>query len=126
MAHYVDEGAQVTLVTCTLGEEGEILVPDLEHLAADHGDELGEHRIRELQAAMDYRGSPTSSGSVVTTASGTPAWPGPPDGTATARDVLREGTFWTTDLLVAADRAGATHPRSPAPGPDHLQRDRWL
>ncbi len=29
MARYVDEGAQVTLVTCTLGEEGEVLVPDL-------------------------------------------------------------------------------------------------
>ena len=28
-------GAQVTLVTCTLGEEGEVLVPELEHLAAD-------------------------------------------------------------------------------------------
>ena len=29
MAKYVDEGAAVTLVTCTLGEEGEVLVPDL-------------------------------------------------------------------------------------------------
>ena len=52
MARYVDEGAQVTLVTCTLGEEGEVLVPDLDHLAAEHGDELGEHRLGELQAAM--------------------------------------------------------------------------
>ena len=52
MARYVDEGAQVTLVTCTLGEEGEVLVPDLDHLAADHDDELGEHRLGELQEAM--------------------------------------------------------------------------
>ena len=30
MAHYVDQGAHVTLVTCTAGEEGEVLVePDL-------------------------------------------------------------------------------------------------
>jgi N-acetyl-1-D-myo-inositol-2-amino-2-deoxy-alpha-D-glucopyranoside deacetylase len=41
MAKYVAAGAQVTLVTCTLGEEGEILVPELAHLAADKSDELG-------------------------------------------------------------------------------------
>ena len=33
MAKYAAEGAAVTLVTCTLGEEGEVLVPDLAHLA---------------------------------------------------------------------------------------------
>jgi len=33
MAKYAAQGAQVTLVTCTLGEEGEVLVPDLAHLA---------------------------------------------------------------------------------------------
>jgi N-acetyl-1-D-myo-inositol-2-amino-2-deoxy-alpha-D-glucopyranoside deacetylase len=52
MAKYVADGAHVTLVTCTLGEEGEILVPDLVHLAADKNDALGEHRIGELAAAM--------------------------------------------------------------------------
>src|SRR5436305_12844940 len=35
MAKYAAEGAHVTLVTCTLGEEGEVLVPELAHLAAD-------------------------------------------------------------------------------------------
>ena len=35
MARYVAEGAAVTLVTCTLGEEGEVLVADLAHLAAE-------------------------------------------------------------------------------------------
>jgi GlcNAc-PI de-N-acetylase len=35
MARYAAEGHRVTLVTCTLGEEGEILVPELEHLLAD-------------------------------------------------------------------------------------------
>ena len=34
MAKYVSEGAAVCLVTCTLGEEGEVLVEDLAHLAA--------------------------------------------------------------------------------------------
>src|SRR3954467_8463012 len=56
MAKYAAEGAHVTLVTCTLGEEGEILVPALEHLAADKEDGLGEHRIGELADAMKALG----------------------------------------------------------------------
>jgi N-acetyl-1-D-myo-inositol-2-amino-2-deoxy-alpha-D-glucopyranoside deacetylase len=56
MAKYAAEGAHVTLVTCTLGEEGEILVPDLVHLAADKNDALGEHRIGELADAMKALG----------------------------------------------------------------------
>jgi N-acetyl-1-D-myo-inositol-2-amino-2-deoxy-alpha-D-glucopyranoside deacetylase len=56
MARYVAEGAQVTLLTCTLGEEGEILVPELEQLAADQADQLGGYRIWELRAAMTALG----------------------------------------------------------------------
>ncbi|MDQ1683817.1 MAG: N-acetyl-D-myo-inositol-2-amino-2-deoxy-alpha-D-glucopyranoside deacetylase [Frankiaceae bacterium] len=56
MAKYAAEGAHVTLVTCTLGEEGEILLPELAHLAADKEDGLGEHRIGELDAAMKALG----------------------------------------------------------------------
>ena len=56
MAKYVTEGVQVTLVTCTLGEEGEVLVADLQHLAADQEDTLGEHRIGELADAMAILG----------------------------------------------------------------------
>jgi N-acetyl-1-D-myo-inositol-2-amino-2-deoxy-alpha-D-glucopyranoside deacetylase len=56
MAKYVADGAHVTLVTCTLGEEGEILVPELVHLAADKEDGLGEHRIGELADAMSALG----------------------------------------------------------------------
>jgi N-acetyl-1-D-myo-inositol-2-amino-2-deoxy-alpha-D-glucopyranoside deacetylase len=52
MAKYAAEGAHVTLVTCTLGEEGEILVPELQHLAANRDGGLGDHRIGELTAAM--------------------------------------------------------------------------
>jgi N-acetyl-1-D-myo-inositol-2-amino-2-deoxy-alpha-D-glucopyranoside deacetylase len=52
MAKYVADGAGVTLVTCTLGEEGEILVPELAHLASDKEGGLGEHRIGELTDAM--------------------------------------------------------------------------
>ena len=103
MAKYASEGAAVTLVTCTLGEEGEVLVPDLAHLGAEHGDELGQHRLGELKAAMDilgvtdfvrlggdgrFRDSGMAYGD---------------KGHAIARDVLREGIFWTTDLLEAAN-----------------------
>ena len=56
MARYVDEGVAVTLVTCTLGEEGEVLVPGLEHLASDQQDRLGEHRYGELASAMGILG----------------------------------------------------------------------
>jgi N-acetyl-1-D-myo-inositol-2-amino-2-deoxy-alpha-D-glucopyranoside deacetylase len=52
MAHYVAAGASVTLVTATSGEEGEVLLPDLAHLAADQNDDLGAHRREELGAAM--------------------------------------------------------------------------
>jgi N-acetyl-1-D-myo-inositol-2-amino-2-deoxy-alpha-D-glucopyranoside deacetylase len=95
MAKYAAAGAAVTLVTCTLGEEGEILLPELSHLASDKEDALGEHRLTELAAAMaelgvtDWRllGGPgrfRDSGMV-----GTP----PND---------RPETFWRTDLLVSA------------------------
>ncbi|MEU5823963.1 N-acetyl-1-D-myo-inositol-2-amino-2-deoxy-alpha-D-glucopyranoside deacetylase [Streptomyces sp. NPDC047803] len=52
MARYAAEGALVTLVTCTLGEEGEVIPPALAHLAADRDDALGPHRRGELAAAM--------------------------------------------------------------------------
>lgn len=51
MAFYAATGAHVTLVTCTLGEEGEVLVPALAHLASDRDDGLGEWRIGELARA---------------------------------------------------------------------------
>ena len=51
MAKYAAEGAQVTLVTCTLGELGEVIPPSLAHLAAEAEDRLGEYRIGELAAA---------------------------------------------------------------------------
>ncbi|MET9865601.1 N-acetyl-1-D-myo-inositol-2-amino-2-deoxy-alpha-D-glucopyranoside deacetylase [Streptomyces sp. NPDC006386] len=49
MARYAAEGAHVTLVTCTLGERGEVIPPELAHLT---GAALGQHRRRELTAAM--------------------------------------------------------------------------
>jgi N-acetyl-1-D-myo-inositol-2-amino-2-deoxy-alpha-D-glucopyranoside deacetylase len=51
MAHYAAAGVPVTLVTCTLGEEGEIHVPELALLAPDAADQLGGYRLTELAAA---------------------------------------------------------------------------
>ncbi len=48
MAKYAAEGAHVCLVTCTLGEEGEVIP---EHLRGLSGDALGEHRVGELTSA---------------------------------------------------------------------------
>jgi len=53
MAKYAAEGARVTLVTCTLGELGEIIPPALAHLLPD---ELGEYRIGELDRACEALG----------------------------------------------------------------------
>lgn len=103
MARYVDQGAHVTLVTCTLGEEGEVLVPELEHLAADKDDELGSHRIKELAAAMaelgvtDHRflggeGRYRDTGMV---------WN--EDNEAAPPPDPRPDTFWRTDLLQPTD-----------------------
>ncbi|MDQ1036345.1 N-acetyl-1-D-myo-inositol-2-amino-2-deoxy-alpha-D-glucopyranoside deacetylase [Streptomyces sp. V3I8] len=49
MARYAAAGVQVTLVTCTRGEQGEVIPPALAHLS---GEELGEYRLTELRGAM--------------------------------------------------------------------------
>jgi N-acetyl-1-D-myo-inositol-2-amino-2-deoxy-alpha-D-glucopyranoside deacetylase len=56
MASYAAAGVHVTLVTCTLGEEGEVLVPELLRLRAEEADQLGGYRIGELTEAMRLLG----------------------------------------------------------------------
>jgi N-acetyl-1-D-myo-inositol-2-amino-2-deoxy-alpha-D-glucopyranoside deacetylase len=56
MAKYAAGGAGVTLITCTRGEEGEVLVPGLAHLASGDQDQLGTHREGELSLAMKELG----------------------------------------------------------------------
>jgi N-acetyl-1-D-myo-inositol-2-amino-2-deoxy-alpha-D-glucopyranoside deacetylase len=103
MARYVAEGAGVTLITCTGGEMGEILVPELEHLAADKDDGLAEQRRTELDQAMkelgvtDHRylggfGKYRDSGM---------QWH--EDGHAIPADTIHENAFWNADLTAAAD-----------------------
>jgi N-acetyl-1-D-myo-inositol-2-amino-2-deoxy-alpha-D-glucopyranoside deacetylase len=103
MAKYAAEGGHVTLVTCTLGEMGEVLVPELAHLAAEREDGLGQHRIGELAAAMEllgvtdhrFLGGPgryRDSGMAETE-----------EGGATTPAEVRPDSFWRADLLEASD-----------------------
>jgi N-acetyl-1-D-myo-inositol-2-amino-2-deoxy-alpha-D-glucopyranoside deacetylase len=103
MAKYAAEGRGVTLVTCTAGEMGEVLVPELGDLAFEKDGGLGEHRRGELAAAMaalgvtDHRflggfGRYHDSGM---------AWHD--DGHAVAADFVPDNSFWHADLTEAAD-----------------------
>jgi N-acetyl-1-D-myo-inositol-2-amino-2-deoxy-alpha-D-glucopyranoside deacetylase len=56
MARYARTGAGVTLVTCTRGELGEVLVDEHAHRAAHREDTLGDYRQTELVAAMKALG----------------------------------------------------------------------
>lgn len=103
MAKYAAEGAAVTLVTCTLGEMGQVVVPELEHLRHDRDDALAPVRLQELTAAMDALGVTdfvrlggdgryADSGMVTDER-----------GLATASNELRPNAFWSADLLQAAN-----------------------
>ncbi len=100
MAKYVAEGRGVTLVSCTAGELGEILVPELEHLSPE---ELAEHRRGELDAAMKELGVTDHRylGGFGTYRDSGMKWHA--DGHAVAADDVHENAFWHADLTEAAD-----------------------
>ncbi|WP_425174807.1 N-acetyl-1-D-myo-inositol-2-amino-2-deoxy-alpha-D-glucopyranoside deacetylase [Mycobacterium sp.] len=56
IAHYVARGANVRVITCTLGEEGEVIGERYALLAVDHADQLGGYRISELTKALHALG----------------------------------------------------------------------
>jgi N-acetyl-1-D-myo-inositol-2-amino-2-deoxy-alpha-D-glucopyranoside deacetylase len=56
MSAYAARGHEVHLLTCTLGEEGEVIPATLAHLGADRDDTLGPWRREELRAAMSVLG----------------------------------------------------------------------
>jgi N-acetyl-1-D-myo-inositol-2-amino-2-deoxy-alpha-D-glucopyranoside deacetylase len=103
MARYVTEGRGVTLVTCTAGEMGEILVPELAHLAADQEDKLGEHRRGEIADAMKELGVTDHRwlGGFQTYRDSGMKWH--EDGYAIAADNIHDNAFWHADLTQAAD-----------------------
>jgi len=52
IAHYVARRAEVHVVTCTLGEEGEVIGDRYSQLTVDAADQLGGYRIGELTTAL--------------------------------------------------------------------------
>ncbi|MGO9294823.1 MAG: N-acetyl-1-D-myo-inositol-2-amino-2-deoxy-alpha-D-glucopyranoside deacetylase [Streptosporangiaceae bacterium] len=129
MARYAAEGAGVTLVTCTLGELGEVIPAELAHLAAEAGGGLGEYRIGELAAACvalgvsDHRflggaGRWHDSGMM-----GLPDndWPGcfwQADADEAARELLPVVTEVAPQVMISYDANGCYG------HPDHIQAHR--
>ncbi|MGN6782535.1 MAG: N-acetyl-1-D-myo-inositol-2-amino-2-deoxy-alpha-D-glucopyranoside deacetylase [Marmoricola sp.] len=108
MAKYVAEGVGVTLVTCTGGEMGEILVPELAHMAADRDDTLAEQRRTELSNAMTELAAPDGRsidhrylGGFGKYRDSGMQWH--EDGHAIPADTLHDNAFWNADLTTASD-----------------------
>jgi N-acetyl-1-D-myo-inositol-2-amino-2-deoxy-alpha-D-glucopyranoside deacetylase len=129
MARYAAEGARVTLVTCTLGELGEVIPAELAHLAFDRAGGLGEYRIGELAAACqelgvaDHRflGGPgrwRDSGMMGTAANELPGCFWLADVDEAARELLAVITEVRPQVLVSYDERGFYG------HPDHIQAHR--
>ncbi|HET6165589.1 MAG TPA: N-acetyl-1-D-myo-inositol-2-amino-2-deoxy-alpha-D-glucopyranoside deacetylase [Marmoricola sp.] len=103
MARYVEEGVGVTVVTCTAGEMGEILVPELEHLAADKDDTLADQRRIEIANAMKELGVTDHRflGGFQAYRDSGMQWH--EDGHAIPADTIHENAFWHADLTEAAN-----------------------
>ena len=103
MARYVDAGIGVTLITCTAGEMGEVLVPDLSHLAYEETGGLGKHRRGELDEAMEVLGVSDHRflGGYGRFHDSGMAWH--EEGHAVAAETLPDNAFWKADLTEAAD-----------------------
>ncbi len=54
--HHVERGDDVHVLTCTLGEEGEVIPAELAHLEGAEGDPLADHRRTELAGAVAVLG----------------------------------------------------------------------
>ncbi len=98
LARLLTAGDRVVLVTATLGEEGEIIGPDLAGLAADRADQLGGYRLAELTAACAALGG------------------------LARRQLVGTGRFRDSGM---AGTPSATHPRAflraQRGGPDHAE-----
>ncbi|GAA4033061.1 N-acetyl-1-D-myo-inositol-2-amino-2-deoxy-alpha-D -glucopyranoside deacetylase [Allokutzneria multivorans] len=56
IARYAAQGVHVTVITCTLGEEGEVIPEGLRGLGPDAADQLGGYRVGELRSACGALG----------------------------------------------------------------------
>ena len=126
MALYASLGAKVTLVTCTRGEEGEVLVSGLSHLASSHQDLLGAHREIELANAMkalgisDYRflGHYRDSGMMGTDQNNRPDVFWQADLDSAARELIKIIEEIKPHVLITYDEIGGYG------HPDHIQAHR--
>ncbi len=102
MARYVAEGVGVTLVTCTGGAMGEILVPEMAHMAADKDDTLADQRRIELDNAMKILGVTDHRylGGFKRYRDSGMQWH--EDGHAIPADDVHDNAFWNADLTEAA------------------------
>lgn len=57
IAHYAAAGVDVTVLTCTLGEEGEVIGEQWAGLTSDRADQLGGYRVSELTRALAELGA---------------------------------------------------------------------
>ncbi|MCX5043789.1 N-acetyl-1-D-myo-inositol-2-amino-2-deoxy-alpha-D-glucopyranoside deacetylase [Aldersonia sp. NBC_00410] len=57
IARYAAAGVEVTVLTCTLGEEGEVIGAQWAGLTADAADQLGGYRVLELTRALAALGA---------------------------------------------------------------------
>ncbi|MGB6458081.1 MAG: N-acetyl-1-D-myo-inositol-2-amino-2-deoxy-alpha-D-glucopyranoside deacetylase [Streptosporangiaceae bacterium] len=129
MAKYAAEGTGVTLVTCTLGELGEVIPAELAQLAFDRAGGLGRYRIGELAAACqalgvtDHRflggaGRWRDSGMMGTPANELPGCFWLADVDEAARELLAVITEVRPQVLVSYDARGFYG------HPDHIQAHR--
>ncbi len=87
IAHHAARGDEVHVLTCTLGEEGEVIPSHLAHLEGAEGDPLADHRRVELAGAMDVLGVTHHLLGDDATGGGTAYRPGGSAAPATARHV---------------------------------------
>ncbi len=133
-AHYLARGHEVEVLTCTLGEEGEVIPPELRHLEATGDEQLGVFRRGELDEAMRRLGARHSLLGADTDAQGMPRWRD--SGMAGTPSAHHPRAFASADVQVAAEVLLA-HLRATSPDvvvtydvdggylhPDHVQTRR--
>lgn len=114
-------GAEVRVITCTLGEEGEVLGETYAGLVAERADQLGGYRIGELTAALRALGvvQPEFLGGAGTWRDsgmvGTPSADHPRAFVRSGEDAIRAMVSlldgWRPDVVVTYDpRGGYGHP----------------
>src|SRR4051794_12775107 len=127
IAHYAARGAEVRVVTCTLGEEGEVIGERWAQLAVDGADQLGGYRIAELSTALTELGvrEPTFLGGAGRWRdSGMAGTPGrhrrrfvdaePPESVGALVEIIRD---LRPQVVVTYDPHGGYGPPHPTSGP---------